>query len=390
MRVLLLSPSFEDRGGVASFCRILMKHASPEFEIDHLEIGNRPGNRNPVRRLSFLLGDAARLRRSLKSNSYDLVHINPSMEILSLLRDSFYLFYVSRIGRARSLVLFHGWNERLAGRLLAVPAFRSGFRAVYAKAGMVLALCRSYKSLLERLGLDPGRVAVATTMFEAGGDSATPKAVKPQRVRILFMARLWKSKGVYIALDVARLLVSKGMTNFRLTIAGDGPELEGVRKRRDSLGLKEHVLVPGYLEGDQKREALENSDVFLYPTFYGEGCPVVILEAMGFGLAIVSTPVAAIPEIVENGTNGFLVNSREAEDFVLPVERLMADPDLLEAIRSSNRKKALENYEAAVVTAKFESIYLSVIRDLPDEGRKKHNQEDPRENGGATGRGLGK
>ena len=92
MRVLLLSPSFEDRGGVASFCRILMKHASPEFEIDHLEIGNRPGNRNPVRRLSFLLGDAARLRRSLKSNSYDLVHINPSMEILSLLRDSFYLF----------------------------------------------------------------------------------------------------------------------------------------------------------------------------------------------------------------------------------------------------------------------------------------------------------
>jgi len=160
---------------------------------------------------------------------------------------------------------------------------------------------------------------------------------------------------------VARLLVESGVRNFRLVIAGDGPELEGVRMYREEIGLTEFVLIPGYLKDDEKRAVLERSDIFLYPTHYGEGCPVGLLEAMGAGLAIVSTRVAAIPEIVKGGQNGFLVDSLKAEDFYPSVKRLMDDPALLGRIRAANKAKALENYEARVVTRKIESIYASII-----------------------------
>ena len=370
-RVLILSPSFEDKGGVASFCRLLMKNVPPEITVDHLEIGNRPENRSPVRRLSFFVGDALRLGRRLGKKEYDLVHINPSLEILSLFRDSFYIFLISRIHKTRSLVVFHGWNQGIAGRIAACPNLSSIFRSLYGKAGRVLALCTLYKDQLERMGLVPKQVEVITTMYEAdeayyGNTKKDPGAP----IQILFMARLWRSKGVYIAADVARLLVESGVRNFRLVIAGDGPELEGVRRYREEIGLTEFVLIPGYLKDDEKRAVLERSDIFLYPSHYGEGCPVVILEAMGAGLSIVSTPVAAIPEIVESGRNGFLVESRKAEDFYPFVKRLMDNPALLGRIRAANKAKALENYEARVVTRKIESIYASIIQDLPAKGGK--------------------
>jgi glycosyltransferase involved in cell wall biosynthesis len=357
MKVLLLAPSLKDQGGVAGFCRALLKNASPGFEIQHLEIGNRPGNVNPFRRLAFFFRDAARLRRSLKSGLYDLVHINPSMEILSLLRDSFYLFYATRLARTKCVVLFHGWNERLAGTLMRMAPFRSAFRTVYAGAGRVLALSRPFRDELVRLGLAPEKVGVVTTMFEADRGPGGPKPAGTGGVGILFMARLWESKGVYVALDVAKRLAGNGTTNFRLTIAGDGPELAGARTRADEPDLRGRVFVPGYLEGEAKRKALEEAEIFLYPSFYGEGCPVVLLEAMGAGLAVVSTPVAAIPEIIEEGVNGFLVDSRRAEDFAPFVERLVVDEKLRGAMGRANREKALENYEASVVTAQIESIY---------------------------------
>lgn len=389
-RILMLSPSFEDQGGVADFCRSLMSHLSPSFEIEHFEIGNRPGNRNPVRRLSFFLRDVARLRRRLKSGSYDLVHLNPSLEILSLFRDSFYLFLAHRIHGMQSLIIFHGWNPRIARWLLMrrIPGW--GFRRLYSRPGRVLALCSNYRDQLERMGLAPERLGIITTMYRAEeNDAGYLKRDPSVPIRFLFMARLWKAKGVYVVVNIARLLVEKGIRDFRLVIAGDGPELEGIQRLRDKAGLGEHVLTPGYLRGDEKRAELKRSDIFLFPSF-GEGCPVVILEAMGAGLAVVSTPVGAIPEIIENGVNGFLVDSCKAEDFIPAIEQLIANPGLLATIQASNSIKARENYEAAIVTAKIEAVYRSVISDRSGEDGQKNLFADLRENRDATGWRRGK
>jgi len=137
------------------------------------------------------------------------------------------------------------------------------------------------------------------------------------------MSRLVESKGVYIAAEVARLLVAAGLTHFKLIVAGNGPEYKGVRDYISRYGLEDYIETPGYVTGINKQEILRGSNIFLFPTYYGEGCPIVVLEAMGAGLAVVSTPVAGIPDIVEHGKNGFLIDSRNPQDFYKAVKTLI-------------------------------------------------------------------
>lgn len=361
----MLSPSFQDPGGVAGFCSLLMKSASRDFEIEHFVVGNRPGNRSRLRQAWFFISDSLRLGRALKSKRYDLVHVNPSLEILSLLRDFFFVFLISGIHKTRSLVLFHGWNRRIADRIEASRLLRRMFASVFGRADMVLALCAPYRDQLGRMGLDQARLGVVTTMYARDRDVGGSREKDPERpVRILFMARLLKAKGIYEAVDVARLLREKGHEDFRLVIAGDGIERNGICRYRASLGLTDVVMLPGYLRENEKRKVLESAHILLLPS-RSEGCPVAVLEAMGAGLAVVATRVGALPEIVENGVNGFLVDSFRAEDLAVPVERLLKDADLRRRMRKANLEKASERYEASVVTAKIESLYREILGGLP-------------------------
>lgn len=175
------------------------------------------------------------------------------------------------------------------------------------------------------------------------------------------MARLLREKGVYIAAEVARLLRQSGHERFRLILAGAGRELENLKNFIVKNHLTEYVEMPGFISGEEKKKVLLASDIFLFPTHYGEGCPLVILEAMGSGLAIVSTPVGAIPEIVRHNENGFIIDSRNPKDFAIAVEKLIEDRKLLRDMQEANKKKAEENLEARVVTRKVESLYLSIL-----------------------------
>lgn len=108
--------------------------------------------------------------------------------------------------------------------------------------------------------------------------------------------------------------------------------------------------IKGYLKGKAKQRILDSHDIFLFPTYYGEGRPIVLLEAMGAGLAVISTPVAAIPEIVKNEENGIIVDSREPIDFFKAVRRLIEDLKLLCYIKKHNKEIAKRFYDAKVVT----------------------------------------
>jgi len=362
-KILLLSPSFEDIGGVTSFCRLLIKNLKSNFEVDHLQIGNKPGNKSLIKRLLFFLKNALRLRKKLVENGYNIIHLNPSLEIFSLLRDSFYLAIISKFYHNRSLVLFHGWNESLAERIIKNLLYNNLFRRIYKKAKFILVLCNQFKEQLIKMGIAPERIKVITTMYQGSRNIYQfHKNKLNNKINILFMSRLVKSKGVYIATEVAKLLFESRYKNFKLIIAGNGPEYAGLMDYINRTKLENFIDALGFIKGKRKQEILENSDIFLFPSS-SEGCPIVILEAMGAGLAVVTPPVGAIPDIVKHNENGLIVDSKDPKDFYEAIKRLIEDRKLLNRIQRSNRKKAEENYEAKIVTRKMESIYISVIND---------------------------
>ena len=85
---------------------------------------------------------------------------------------------------------------------------------------------------------------------------------------------------------------------------------------------------------------------------------------MGAGTAVVSTPVGAIPDIITNGVNGYVLNSKSARQFSDVVRRLIDDRNLLTRMQSNNRKKAEEKYTFASVIKNIEVEYEKILNDF--------------------------
>jgi len=362
-QVLMLFPSLEDKGGVTVFCRSLSKNLEGAFKIEHFQIGNRPGNRSLIKRVFYFCRDLFNLKKTLHRNRYDVVHLNPSLRVLSLLRDSLFLSMINKgeNNLPKTLVMFHGWSRELAERIHKNFFYRKIFLKIYEKASLILVLSRDFKKQLEKIGLPKDRIMITTTMYEKEKtDQKIQEKGKEGKTNILFMARLEKAKGVHIAAEVSKLLVEDGRMNFKFFFAGDGSESLWLRRYAKKYMLNRHIEILGYLRGKRKQEVLGESDIFLLPSS-SEGCPVAVLEAMGGGLAVISTPVGAIPDVVENNINGLIVESLDPKDFYAAVKILLDDKQFLREMQLANIRKAETLYEAKVVTKKFQLLYQSLM-----------------------------
>ena len=97
-------------------------------------------------------------------------------------------------------------------------------------------------------------------------------------------------------------------------------DLDRFRARRDALRLNRRLLVLGTVVGEKKERLLRKADFLVLPSYH-EGLPMVVVEAMAAGLAIVATPVGGIPEIVAPGVNGCLVVPGDIEEVVGAIVR---------------------------------------------------------------------
>src|SRR5207302_8967108 len=102
----------------------------------------------------------------------------------------------------------------------------------------------------------------------------------------------------------------------RLTIAGDGPQLEELQSLAHELQIVDAVDFPGFVSQEGLRELFYSSHIFLHPSETGrdgnqEGIPNSMLEAMASGLPVFATRHGGIPEAIENNVSGILVNERD-------------------------------------------------------------------------------
>lgn len=125
----------------------------------------------------------------------------------------------------------------------------------------------------------------------------------------VFLGVLIKRKGVSDLLDAISLMKKDGLLdnrNYKFMIVGSGPEEDNLKKKCLNLQIASYVEFVGWIDGDKKEEILINSQMFILPS-YNEGLPVAILEAISYGLPVISTNVGSINEAVIDGFNGYLV-----------------------------------------------------------------------------------
>ncbi len=161
--------------------------------------------------------------------------------------------------------------------------------------------------------------------------------------RLLFVGRLTAVKGVPILLEALAKL-RKDRPNLVLTIAGDGPDRTRLEAMVLRLNLSAHVRFAGYQSQLQVRTHLQETDVFVLPSF-AEGVPVVLMEAMAAGVPVVTTRIAGIPELVEDGISGLLTSPGDAESFAAAIGKLLDDPDLRVRLGRAGRSKVAAEFD---------------------------------------------
>ncbi|WP_010180118.1 glycosyltransferase family 4 protein [Aquimarina agarilytica] len=179
-------------------------------------------------------------------------------------------------------------------------------------------------------------------------------------IQLLFLSNLIESKGVYVLLQALKILKERKLKFFCTFIGGEGDiTAEMFNERIAELDIKSSVVYKGKRYGEEKEKAFTNADIFVFPT-YNDVFGLVNLEAMQFSLPIVSTLEGGIPEIVADGTTGFLVEPNDVYDLVNKIEILIKDSELREKMGKEGRTR----YEEKFTLEKFEHTFQHILKKI--------------------------
>jgi glycosyltransferase involved in cell wall biosynthesis len=143
--------------------------------------------------------------------------------------------------------------------------------------------------------------------------------------------------------------------NWTLLVIGDGPMRNVIEEKVTSLGLAGRVQLVG--QQDKPEIWLKALDIFCLPSYANEGVPQAILQAMLTGLPIVTTPVGAILEAVQDGKSALIVPPRDAAALGAALRRLMDDPALAAALGAQARATALGQFSREIMLDRMERVF---------------------------------
>jgi glycosyltransferase involved in cell wall biosynthesis len=166
-----------------------------------------------------------------------------------------------------------------------------------------------------------------------------PRKETNQELKVVYVGRLISNKGPQFFIDAAEK-ISKNLPNISFTMIGDGPMLNVLKTRIYKHGLNNKINLIGTVP--KLSEILPKYDILIRPSLT-EGMPLTILEGMACGLAVISSNVAGVPEIITDNVNGLLISPGKVDEIESAVTRLVTNQELLTSIRF-NARHYIESY----------------------------------------------
>jgi glycosyltransferase involved in cell wall biosynthesis len=260
------------------------------------------------------------------------------------------------------------------------PVVVAGQRSLYPLGGRRAALAARYtrrlcnrvvavseavrRELVRTERLNPQRIVV----IENGVDTARYTAARSENARAQFgfgpgtvvvggVGRLSPEKGFNHLIDGVALARTWGVP-LGLVLAGDGPERSRLEQQAQTLGLNGQARFLGVRE--DPRTVYAAIDVFALPSLE-EGCPNALLEAMGCGRAVVAARVGAVPEIIEQGRSGLLVEPGSGLPFAQALRRLANDSPLRRRLGREAARRVREDFDISLTVEKHAALYRQLL-----------------------------
>ncbi len=344
--VLTIGCDYEPiRGGIAQVLYIYDKYIFEDFHF----IAN--SGEGCFRNIQLLLSSIYLLiKQLLRDRRIRIVHIHTA---------SYNSFYRSAI----FVVL-----SRLLGRKVILHIHGGGFLNFYKTyprmigwilelSDCLLVLSETWRIFFEKALTKPLIRVIPNPVVVPQNENLGCRQKSPH-LRLLFLGLLDAQKGIYDLLQGLASNKEYFENKVVLHIGGNG-DVTTLIKTIQQMGLESLVTFHGWVSGDKKKELLLNSDVFVLPS-YIEGLPMSILEAMSYGLVIVSTNVGAIPEVV-SPEYGYLISPGDIVSLVDILKMLSINSGQLLKLKEA-AITAGKSYSVEHVAQQLEAVYLDLLR----------------------------
>ena len=328
--ILLIVGNLSTPGGVSVFWNSMLDafKKSNEFHFKTIEIGGHGKN------ILGPLYDQWRVHKELSSNNQtQLAIINPSLLNRSFFRDGLFAKQLSKKALP-FVVFFHGWDLEFEAKVTL--KYSNFFLNSFGKAKKIFVLSEEFKEKIVEWGYK-GEVVVITTTVDANLAKNFSLEERVQRYRnstttkILFLSRIVKEKGVFELIEAFENINQK-LKHVKLIIAGDGEAFEELKSRVEK---KENIELTGYVEGEKKIELLSDADIYILPS-YTEGLPISVLEAMLFGLPIITTKVGGLKRFFQEDKMGYFIEPKSSKSIEDAILKILKNRTILEEMSHFN------------------------------------------------------
>jgi len=237
--ILIVTPGLNGLGGVANYCKtVLPLLEGKEYLIDVLETGSVKGKGNPFYPISDQLFFNWRIRKKPPI----LIHINPSLDPKSFIRDGLLVYQAIRRD-IPVVVFFHGWDMAFAQRV--ENHFFWFFKATFGKANTLIVLASEFKEKLLSWKVSAPifteATIVAPTLLDSFDIDKKLACISDKKTfRILYLARIERAKGIFETLDAFKILCEKGFP-VTLSVAGDGPARLEIDNYANKINISGHI-----------------------------------------------------------------------------------------------------------------------------------------------------
>ena len=297
----------------------------------------------------------------LKQKPYDIIHCHYGRNGLKaiLLKDL-------GVIDGKIIVTFHGYD---ISHYLQTYGDRV-YDYLFQRADLLQPISQHWYQKLISLGCDPNWVWLQVHHMGIDCHKFVPSKNNVdnlEKINIVGIARLVEKKGLTYGIQaVARLIKKYPKLQLSYQIVGDGVLRTELEAQIERLGVTKQIKLLGWKKQQEVQDIISQADIILAPSITSpqgdcEGIPVSLMEAMAQAMPVVSTYHSGIPELVEDGVTGYLVEEKQVDALTQKLEHLVNNPNLRQQMGFAGREKVLRSYNIELLCDRLVETYQKLL-----------------------------
>lgn len=351
-RVLMVGTHLtKTRGGITTLiAEILKSPLKEEFDFHYIE--SQAEDFGKIGKTLLALAAVARFLWICPAKRPDLIYVHLGSNA-SLYRESVFIF-LAKIFRKKVVAHFHAGDiddyyplqNRLGQRFIRLSLGLSDYLIAVSRES-----ARQLKNIVKSPNISVIANAIDTSVFDF---SDRRHLRQDDAARLLFVGATGKLKGERDLIKALAILRgTDGKSKIKVSFLGYGAE--NLANYCQKLGVAEYIEFLGAVSIEERVAFFQKADIFVLPT-YAEAMPMSVIEAMASGLPVISTTVGGIPEIVEDGADGFLIPPGDVEALAKKISYLLENECVRVKVGAKARQKALEQMDFQQYTNKLRGL----------------------------------